>query len=350
MNKIIQMNFAGQAISIDEQAYDTLRNYLQSLENHFRNTSSGSEILEDIETRLADLFMGKTKASNAFITQKDVDEAIKLMGTPADMGIDEEESEKSSNASYEKLGKKFFRDGEDKVLGGVCSGLGAYLNVDVSVIRIITILLVFFGGLSVVPYFILWAVLPEAKTAQDRFRMHGETPNINDIASNIRNEANQVANNLKKNPDVNSAVNTIGEIINRIVKWFSKLFGAGMLTILVVAGVLLGTVLIANATGNLQANINGSHFSAPQLFDSSSLNWLFSISLLSNVLIPIGAMCYAIVQFIFNLANPINFKAVFMAWLFSLAVFIGVSFFAAKELNYEKLYELRDQIEEIDRV
>ena len=350
MNKIIQINLAGQAVSIDEQAYDALRNYLKTLESHFKNTSSGAEILQDIEARLAELFIGKTKANNAFISEKDVDEAIKLMGTPAEMGIDEEDAETKEQPQYEKLGKKLFRDGDDKVLGGVCSGLGAYLNVDGSVIRIITLLLVLFGGLSIIPYLILWAILPEAKTAQDRFRMHGETPNINDIANNIRNEANEVATNLKKNPEINLAVKTLSEIIERIVKWFSKIFGAGMLTILVVAGVLIGTVLMANATGNLQANINGSHFSAPQLFESSTFNWLFSVSLLSVVLVPIGAICFAIVQFIFNLSNPINFKAVFMAWLFSLAVFIGISFFAAKEINFDKLYEFRDQIEEINSV
>lgn len=351
MNKIIQINLAGQAVSIDEQAYDTLRNYLKTLEQHFKHTDSGAEILQDIEARLAELFIGKTKVNSSFISEKDVKDAITLMGTPADMGIDEDQTKsESTNTSYEKLGKKLFRDGEDKVLGGVCSGLAAYLNMDASVLRIITLLLVMFGGLSIIPYLILWAVIPVAQTAQDRFRMHGETPNINDIANNIRNEANEVANNLKKNPEVKTVVKTVGEIIERIVKWFSKLFGAGMLTILVVAGVSISAMLLANATGNAQVNINGSQFSAPELFDSASLNWIFSVSLLSVILIPIGAVCFAIVQFIFNLASVINFKAVFLAWLFSLAIFIGITVYAAKELNYDKIYEFRNQFEETNAV
>jgi phage shock protein C len=351
MNKIIQINLAGQAVSIDEQAYETLRNYLKTLEEHFKHTNSGAEILQDIEARLAELFIGKTKVNNSFISEKDVNEAIALMGTPADMGIDEDPIDADpSKGSYEKLGKKLFRDADDKVLGGVCSGLGAYLNIDATVIRIITLLLVLFGGLSIIPYLILWAVIPSAKTAQDRFRMHGETPNINDIANNIRNEANEVASNLKKNPEVNSAIRTIGDLIERIVKWFSKIFGAGMLTILVVAGVVIAGVLMANATGTAQVNINGSQFTAPQLFDSMSLNWIFSVSLLSVILIPIGAMCFAIVQFIFNLSAAINFKAIFLAWLFSLAIFISISIYAAKEINYDKIYQFRDQFEETNAV
>jgi len=225
MNKIIQINLEGQAISIDEKAYESLKNYLDLLEKHSKNTASGEEILSDIRSRLSELFSNKTKAPNTFINEIDVQNAIEVMGKPADLGITgseefeeieipaesddvakekkldtviEEAKQEHSNA-HDNHTKKLFRDPDNKALGGVCSGLAAYFNIDVSIVRIITVLLVLFGfGFPIPIYLILWAVIPEAKTTHDKFRMTGETPDIGEIADRIRNEAQNVADSLKK--------------------------------------------------------------------------------------------------------------------------------------------------------
>ena len=156
MNKIIQINLAGKAVSIDEQAYQKLSEYLKQLENHFASTPDGSEILGDIESRIAELFFSKLKKGNAFINDTDVTEAITLMGTPSDMGIEDEYEEQASNqTSSVETSKKLFRDPNDRVLGGVCSGLAAYFGMDTSLMRVITILLVVFAGLPIFIYIIL---------------------------------------------------------------------------------------------------------------------------------------------------------------------------------------------------
>lgn len=357
MNKIIQINLAGQAVSIDEQAYAVLSQYLRTLENHFRNTEDGKEILEDIEARIAELFYGKIKKGNAFINQQDVDEAIQLMGTPEDMGIDEDTSQRAdASQSYTyTMDKKLFRDTDDRVLGGVCSGLAAYFSMDTSVVRIVVILLILFTGIPLFAYFILWIVLPEATTPEDRSRMRGGNTTVNDIVNNVRREATDVARNvkkeasevadsLKKNSNLKSSGRSVVNGLEQVIRFFAKLFGAVVLTALVAMGIAFSVFLISNAAGGLHFPTSQATVVLPTILISPTLNWILSISLLSLVLIPIGTLCYAIVLFIFNSYTRVNLKAVFISWLISLAVFIGISIYSVGNINTQKFKDFEHQM------
>ena len=354
MNKIIQINLAGQAVSIDEKAYEHLTSYLRSLENHFANTESGAEILEDIESRIAELFYGKIKKGNAFINQQDVEEAIQLMGTPADMGIEDEE-QTGEPTYHEPLGKKLYRDTDDRVLGGVCSGLAAYFGMDVSVVRILVVVIIIFTGIPLLAYFIMWIVLPEAKTPEQRSRMTGGNTTVNDIVQNVRKEAtdvarsvkreaNEVADSLKKNSKISNTASSVVTGLEQVVRFFAKIFGAFTLTGLVIIGISLSVFLLANATGGFRFSASDAEMITPSILKSPTLNWIFSISLLSLVLIPIGAVCYAIILFIFNSAARINIKAVFLSWLLSLAIFIGISIYSAGDVNVDSFRQFGEKM------
>lgn len=356
MNKIIQINLAGQAVSIDELAYKSLSEYLHTLENHFSNTEDGGEILADIEARIAELFFGKIKKGNAFINATDVSEAIQLMGTPADMGIHDLGSEQSHNSStFYSTDKKLFRDTDDRVLGGVCSGLAAYFNTDTSIVRIAVILLIVFTGIPLIAYFVFWIVLPEANTPEDRSRMYGGNTTVNDIVNNVRreasdvarsvkNEANSVAESLKKNSNLRSSGRSVVNGLEQVIRFFAKIFGAGTLILLVIIGVALSIFLLANATGGFTLNAGDVDVLTPSILKTPTLNWIFSISLLSLILIPIGTMCYAIILFIFNMDVRLNIKAVFLAWLLSLAIFIGISIYSASDVNVQRFKEFGETI------
>lgn len=359
MNKIIQINLAGQAVSIDELAYKSLSEYLNTLENHFSNTEDGGEILADIEARIAELFFGKIKKGNAFINAADVKEAISLMGTPEDMGIDEDAGEHTNTSSQNyaySTDKKLFRDTDDRVLGGVCSGIAAYFDMDTSIVRIAVILLIVFTGIPLLAYFILWIVLPEATTPEDRSRMRGGNTTVNDIVNNVRreatdvarsvkNEANNVAQNLKKNSNLNSTGRSVVNGLEQVIRFFAKIFGAGTLILLVVIGVAMSIFLLSNATGGLAINAGDLSVTTPSILQTPTLNWIFSISLLSLVLIPIGTLCYAIILFIFNMDVRLNIKAVFLAWLLSLAIFIGISIYAAGDVNVDELKKFGEKMQ-----
>ena len=354
MNKIIQVNLAGQSVSIDEKAYQSLSSYLHTLENHFAKTEDGDEILQDIEARIAELFFGKIKNGNSFINATDVHEAISLMGTPEDISIDEDQEPKRNRSSYTSR-KKLFRDTDDRVLGGVCSGLAAYFNMDTNIMRIAVILLIIFTGIPLFAYFVIWIAIPEATTPEDRSRMHGGNTTVNDIVHNVRNEAtnaaqsvkkevNNVADRLKKNTSLRSSGRSVVSGLEQVIRFFAKIFGAGTLILLVIIGIALSVFLLANAVGGIHLSAGGETVVAPSILTTPTLNWIFSISLLSLILIPIGTLCSSIILFIFNMDIRLNIKAVFLAWLISLAVFIGISIYAVGDLNHQKLREFGEQL------
>lgn len=349
MNKIININLAGQAIAIDEKAYDSLSNYMRTLENHFKNTDSGSEILQDIEARMAEMFLGKIKAGHEFIDQDAVDEAIEVMGRPSDMGI-EDETSSNSEQHHQETKKKLFRDSDDKVIGGVCSGLAAYFDLDVSLIRIAFVISVVFFGVGVLPYILLWIVLPEAITAQDKFRMRGETPDIDDIAKKIRNEAENVANNIKKNDSLNRTFSTAGDILTNLVRWFAKLFSGGVLIALIIIGVSVAATLVFTSSGG-NIYVDNQAIAIPQIFESEILTNFFFITLASLILIPIAAVIYLLICFIFNIRmHRFNLKAIFAVWLICLAAFIGISIYGSGQLQVEELEEFQYELRECDTV
>ena len=348
MNKIININLAGQAIAIDEKAYETLKKYLATLEKHFNNTASANEILEDIEARIAEMFQVKIRAGHTFIDQKSVDEAVEVMGSPSDMGFADEESYDDSNSStsYQNVSKKLYRDSDDKVLGGVCSGLAAYFGLDTSIIRLAFVVSVIFAGFGILPYIILWAVVPETKTPQDRFRMRGESPDIDGIAAKIRREAENVADNIKKNDNINSAAKGIGDLIGNIIKWISKLFGSAVLMALIVVAVAIATIFLFGLS-DPTVRINGNLMTIPYLFESSLLSKFFLLALLSIILIPIGAAIYLLIAFIFNIPmQRFNLKAIFAAWLLCLAIFVGISIYGSSQIRMEEWEDFRLELRE----
>jgi len=354
MNKIIKINLAGQAVSIDEQAYDSLSQYMRSLERYFINTESGKEILEDIEARIAELFFA-TLRSNDFIGEIHVQEAITLMGTAQDMGAEDNDESQDSQAYKDPKRKKLFRDKEDAIFGGVCSGIGAYYGLDTIAVRIMFILLVMLAGAPIVAYIILWAIIPAAITAQDRYRMHGDASTISDIANNIREEATNVSSNLrngaskwskniKKNSTLKRGTQTLTNVIVEILTLVAKLFAVFLIIMLVMLCIYFPLVILSSASGTFSGYINGSGFSASLFLDPPVLNWLYCVSLISLCLIPLGIAIYTLLKFVFNWTTSIHLKGFFIAWLLSLVVLIGVSIYAIRDSHLK----FRDFIEQMD--
>lgn len=173
MNKVININLAGRLLPIDDEAYSQLTNYLNWLKQYFGKEKGGMEIYSDMEDRIAELFYDKLKKDNVSINQDDVQSVIKIMGSPEQIVMetsdelvapemevpDPAQAALRSNLA-QPSGKKLVRNVNDKVLGGVCSGVAAYLNVDIVVVRIAFILFTLLYGSSLLLYIILWIALP----------------------------------------------------------------------------------------------------------------------------------------------------------------------------------------------
>lgn len=172
MNKVININFQGRVIPIEEPAYEELKKYIDSLRAYFAKEEGKEEIINDIENRIAELFSEKLKAGQSFISEAHVAAIIASMGRPEQFDeISFEAQTESSSTGEQETSQQYqydpsprgslFRNANDKILGGVCSGIGAYLKIDTTLVRVLFAMLAFGAfGTGLVLYIILWAILP----------------------------------------------------------------------------------------------------------------------------------------------------------------------------------------------
>lgn len=177
MKQVININFHGRVVPIEVTAFDLLKNYTESLNRHFANEEGKEEIINDIESRIGELFQEKITKGATCITDDDVHAIIKNMGRPEEFeAMDDTQSQSSaasSSAAQEQSAgsnqstgnKRLFRDENDKVLGGVCSGLANYFNIDVVIARIVFVVLLF-SGIGFLTYIIMWIAVPSTATTQ----------------------------------------------------------------------------------------------------------------------------------------------------------------------------------------
>ncbi|MFZ1453332.1 MAG: PspC domain-containing protein, partial [Ferruginibacter sp.] len=176
MKQVININFQGRVVPIEVTAFELLKNYTESLNRHFANEEGKEEIINDIESRIGELFQEKITKGATCITDDDVNAIIKNMGRPEEFeAMDDTQTQSAASSSAEQDqsagssqptgNKKLFRDENDKVLGGVCSGLANYFNMDVVIARIIFVVLLF-SGVGFLTYIIMWIAVPSSATTQ----------------------------------------------------------------------------------------------------------------------------------------------------------------------------------------
>lgn len=169
MEKIININMAGRVIAIEDNAYTALKAYLESLSQYFAQEEGHDEILNDIESRVAELMAERIRKGNVSINLEDIESIKNSIGRVEDFAAaDDEPTPRTegvnpSNRSGRKNTKKFFRDVNDKIAGGVCSGIAAYLHIDPTLVRIVFAILAIGGwGAGILLYLILWIFVPAA--------------------------------------------------------------------------------------------------------------------------------------------------------------------------------------------
>lgn len=188
MNKILNINLGGYALTIDDDAFEYLQAYLESIRRRFSESEGRDEIMHDIESRLGEL-ISTSMGNRTIVMLPDVEAAIEIMGKPEDFGgepVEKPGGDKAGKKAF-RPGKKLFRDEEDAVIGGVCSGMAAYFGIqDPLWMRLIFVLLALISfGFWVPAYLLLWILVAPARTAADRLAMRGETANVENIAREI---------------------------------------------------------------------------------------------------------------------------------------------------------------------
>ena len=242
MKKTYNINLGGIVFHIDEDAYELLDKYLSNLRIHFSKEEGAEEIVHDMELRISELFSERLNEKNQVITLKDVEEIIAQMGKPEEFSEDTTQ-DTNEYIKEEKTPKRLFRDPDNKVIGGVCSGIAAYFGWDVTILRILLIILafpIFWNGAFIIKgivlfYIIAWIIIPEANTATDKLSMKGMKVNVENIGKTVTDGFEKV-NDYVKSDKPRSILHKIGEAIVSVVGFLVK-------AVLVIAAICFTPVL-----------------------------------------------------------------------------------------------------------
>jgi len=336
MKKTIKINLSGIVFNLDEDAYQELKNYLDSISSRFRDMEEGNEIISDIESRIAEIFQTKVNEKKQVITIKDVNDVIAIMGRPEDF-YDAETMEAEPSAGREeysrKRQRKLYRDPDNAILGGVAAGLAAYFGIEPWIIRLLLVILTF--PIQVIPiiYIILWIVVPKAETAAQKLEMRGEKVTVSNIEKTIKEEYEGVKENVKRvkqSKEYKKTRNVLDEIfhvLGQIILVFFKI----ILFIIGIAFIIAGITAIMGLTSvfffrhalfpidfwpPVHLYPLGEMFSF--LSDPGAIT-LFSFTLFMAIAIPVIALIYGGIKLIFKFKA--NDKAIgltgLVLWLLS---------------------------------
>lgn len=310
MKKSFSVNISGIIFQIDEDAYEKLNRYLDRLNMHFAGTEGKDEIIADIEQRIAEMLTARLGESHRVVTLFQIEEIIRTLGEPADF----DDNIKEPPIGSRQYRKRLYRDSDDKVLGGIAGGLGAYFNTDPLWFRIIFIALTIFGGSGIIIYLVLWLIVPEARTTAERLEMRGEEININNIERTIKEEMHDIRNRFgnwkkgdgfrKKKDNATRIAETSGQIFVTLFTLFFKF----------IAGIIGFAIVMTGIALLIAIFVPGFSFHGfPVLYDVSihefltmltgtpGIAWLFLIAFLVIILIPLFGILWGGIRLLFGI-------------------------------------------------
>lgn len=341
MKQVEYVSIGGYVFSLEDNASLAAKEYLDQLEAFYSRKESGTEVMEGIEERMAELLLEKS-GKNGVVTLAMVDDVISVLGRPET--IEEETSDAStgsatgttsdastvgepgrttdaetaeasrrssrnSSRNDAKPRRRLYRDPANGKLAGVCSGLATYLNVDPAIFRILFIVLTLLGGLDFrfwplepwihisIPliYIVLWICMPAVKTVRQRDELRGEGGTVDDISARVRNTP-------REEPRTRDS-----QTWNNVSRIFSVIFGVFLL-LLGVAGIAFlcsfwwGGEILGNSFF-YNKFIEHIAVEAPEVLSFISVP-LVMIAAILVVAIPLFIMLYGGVMLIFGLKSP----------------------------------------------
>ena len=338
MIKTFNINLAGQIFNINEDAYEQLSGYFNTLRSFYANEEDKDEIIRDIEARFAELFLAKGK--NYIVTKEDTDAVIQMMGNPQE--FDEENAQQASASSAEKqtastantitIGKRLYRDFDNGLITGVCAGLSAYFGINDAIwMRLLFIGLTIFGfGSPILVYIILSLIMPKAETATQKLEMKGEPINL----SNIVKSVNEEPSNVKSKGIFNQVISFFGA---GVMIFFKFLLWIGIAFAIFIGGILIFALFVALIAFSIIA-LFGIPIANNYFFTSASDGWFFGIGALLICIIPVIFGIVALVHILSKKLKPLKKQVVLpLLGLFLFGfLLINISGYNAKKLINEK--------------
>ncbi len=364
MNKTVTINISGIIFHIEEDAFDKLSKYISTIRGYFSKADGGNEIMSDIEARIAEMLQSKTSAIKQVVLMSDVDFVMDSMGKPEEFAgeagdTNSNADQSDNNTSYndgEPIKKRLFRDGDSKVVGGVCSGIGHYFGFDPVWLRIALLLMFFFAGTGFLLYLILWIAIPEAKTTSERLAMKGEKADINNISKAVKEEAEQLKKRMEKYgtefKNMTSGARENRTAVEKGVDFMTDLLmniGRVLLKIIGVLMVIFGVIFFFGLFGTVfgmsfvTTNVEGQEWIDMLLLDGKD----FYIGLLGIALfvgVPIIMMIYGGIKLVFKIRYSnrwLNLSAGIL-WLVGFFMLLYVGIRTGQDFN--KVAKIRENV------
>jgi phage shock protein PspC (stress-responsive transcriptional regulator) len=357
MNKTVNINLAGIFFHIDEDAYQKLQRYLEAIKRSFTDSQGRSEIISDIEARIAELFNERVQNDKQVVSVKQVDEVIAIMGQPEDYLVDDEifeDEPKRSTAS--KSSKKLYRDKDNSYIAGVAAGLGHYLGIDAVWVRLLWILLALgSGGTFIFIYILFWILVPEAVTTSEKLTMTGEPVNISNIEKKIKDGIDNVADTVK-NVDYDkygeriknnskSFFDTIGDVFMFFLKIFAKFFA--IILIITGASALIALIVSLFSVGIADA-IHLPGIDLVEIFNAENTPvWLASLLTFLAVGIPFFFAFYLGLRILIRNLKSIGNVAKFTLlglWLMAIVGLVVIGIKQASDFAFDSSVTNKEQI------
>ncbi|MEJ6981210.1 PspC domain-containing protein [Pedobacter sp. P351] len=340
MNKTIIININGIVFHIEEDAYEILKSYMTEVKRHFAYSSDSEEIVTDIENRLAEMFSDRLAEQNKqVIIVLDVEEITAKMGRASDFETDDEEP---FNTGTLKSSRTLYKDNDDRIIGGVCAGLGHYFNIEIKYVRLFTILLTL-SGIGLIPYIVLWIVLPTAKTRQEKMAMKGEPINLQSFKKTFDEEADSLKQGEAKLYNEYPSQKS-GDPILEIVNFFGKALKIALkvigIVIITVGSFMLFALIIALLFG--LGFVNNTEF---QQFPFNIINDQYRPSILLSafllLIIPLIALILFAIRVILNrkVISRYGSFAMLILWLTGLGMGVYYGSRIAAEFREEAKFE-----------
>ena len=388
MKKNISINIFGTIYAIDEDAYQLLENYLQSMKNYFERQEGGDEIADDIEHRVAELLWEHKQQGMEAVTIDTIKGIIEKIGNPAEIAGDDNEKqadakrqnndgdnasdnanatdhEQKADNSDEELSeeekgtfidrikrhlreKRLFRNTEDKILGGVCSGLSEYAGGDVTFWRLGALVLSFchvwllhdFFSFLPILYIVCWIIVPEARSAEDRLRMKGKKVTPENLTEQLVNDSEgRTENKQTTHPQRGGCLRSL---------FFLLLILSILPLILCILGlifVFIVLVVFSMSFTPLMITLSpDAHSLTTAIQHGGSFLWIG----VTAGLVLCGIPVYAIVRCLRSNSRRLTTGAIVtlvVSWLISLALVIySVTFFS---LRMKEIHLVQDQKESV---
>jgi phage shock protein PspC (stress-responsive transcriptional regulator) len=244
MKKTHSANIGGTVFQVEEDAYERLQAYLQSIEAHFDTYPDVADIVADIEGRIAEQLLQRELAPQV-VRMGDVERVIAAMGHIEQ--FDEPETVQAAPGQVRKL----FRDPDNKVIAGVAAGLASYLGVPRLLVRVLFLLLLFLFGASLVVYLLLWALVPIASSTTDKLQMRGRPLTLASIDKGVRDGIASIPRETRNIATqgvlaAGSLIHLVVVSIARALKWIAGVFVVGFATLTLLTFTVLLVVALVN--------------------------------------------------------------------------------------------------------